>query len=522
MTEGRGAEHTWRSVGLAGLVALGLSLASALWLGPQGLNLADEGFLYYGIQRVAEGEVPLRDFQSYEPARYYWCVFWGKLFGPGLLGMRRSIALFQFFGLWAGLVAFGRSIRPRWLIVPVGVLLALWMFPRHKVFESSLAMMAVLAAQTLILVPGRRVQFACGVATGLAATFGRNHGIYWAGALGLLILFLAFKRRQGPWIPAGLRGLGSWIAGILLGFSPVLALGLFVPGFAQALVDSVLFFAREGSNLPKPYPWPWSLGYGNLGPLERFSVGALFLLPVLVYPLGILGSFRTAREALAERSLLIAASWVGLFYCHQASVRSDAMHLAQSVHPALLACVALPWLLRASPRPKAALLVGTTLCAVGSVAALSTHPLLARYRWGTDPQPLVEAEVLGDTLRLEQGLANYVRGVTGVFESYVPAEERYVFMAPTYSAFYPLLGKVSPVWRIYFLWQGSVESQDRIIAELEEKSVRWVFLIETAVDGRLDLRFQNSHPRVWGYFQANFERIPTPALPPNHVLLRRP
>ena len=45
------------------------------------INLADEGYLWYGSLQTSIGQVPLLDFQSYDPGRYYWVALWFKLFG---------------------------------------------------------------------------------------------------------------------------------------------------------------------------------------------------------------------------------------------------------------------------------------------------------------------------------------------------------------------------------------------------------------------------------------------------------
>ena len=67
--------------------------------GNVGFNLADEGFLWYGTVRTALGEIPVRDFQSYDPARYYWGALWFKLLhNDGIMALRVSQTVFQFVG----------------------------------------------------------------------------------------------------------------------------------------------------------------------------------------------------------------------------------------------------------------------------------------------------------------------------------------------------------------------------------------------------------------------------------------
>src|SRR5215203_5332001 len=80
--------------------------------GNVGFNMPDEGFLWYGTIRTSLGEVPIRDFQSYEPGRYYWGALWFKLLrSDGILTLRLSQTVFQFVGLSLALLLLRRLLR---------------------------------------------------------------------------------------------------------------------------------------------------------------------------------------------------------------------------------------------------------------------------------------------------------------------------------------------------------------------------------------------------------------------------
>src|SRR5437764_1613083 len=141
-------------------------------------NPSDEGFLWYGAVRTAHGGVPLRDFRSYDPGRYYWAAAWAKVLGDGILALRLSTALFQACGLFCGLLAARRTVKSRWGLALVGVLLLVWMSPRHKLFEPAMTMAAVLVGVRLLERPSLRRSFGAGVLVGLAGILGKNHGLY--------------------------------------------------------------------------------------------------------------------------------------------------------------------------------------------------------------------------------------------------------------------------------------------------------------------------------------------------------
>ena len=84
-----------KSVLAAAVIAAGLTGLFFLAVGRVNFNPTEEGYLWYGTLRTAAGEVPIRDFQSYDPGRYYWCAWLGEFLGHGVIGLRASVACFQ-------------------------------------------------------------------------------------------------------------------------------------------------------------------------------------------------------------------------------------------------------------------------------------------------------------------------------------------------------------------------------------------------------------------------------------------
>lgn len=147
------------------------------WQGHKGFNLADEGFLWYGAQRVLAGEVPLRDFMAYDPGRYYWSASLMYLLGNnGIMPLRLAVAMFQIVGLWMGLLSIARTMTSLTIenflfLLITTVTLVLWMFPRHKLFDISLSLFLINALTLLIKQPSTRQYLITGICTGIVAVF---------------------------------------------------------------------------------------------------------------------------------------------------------------------------------------------------------------------------------------------------------------------------------------------------------------------------------------------------------------
>lgn len=500
-----------------GLLSAGAVLASWLWQGARGFQLSDEGFLWYGAQRVMKGEVPLRDFMSYDMGRYYWSA--AVMFlqhDDGIISLRAAVALFQAAGLFAGLMIIARpSGQPRslpWLLLAVGVILV-WMYPRHKLFDASVSIALVALLTFLAERPTLRRYFVAGIGVGLAAVFGRNHGVY--GALGSLVV-IAFLRSIPNGGPSTSRAVGAWAGGIVIGFLPIVAMAAFCPGYAEAFWSGVRFLIEtKATTLPVPAPFPWRV------PFERLSVEAsvrgvllgLFFIGTLVFGVG--GMARIiwrARHRQPVSPPLLACIALALPYAHYAYSRADVGHLALGIFPLVLGC--LVWLTE-RPGKWVRWSAGGAFCAASVFVMLPHHPGWQSRTHAQWSQALIGRE----TLLVDPATARDVTLLRTLTDRFAPNARDSFLAVPFWPGSYALLDRRSPTWEIYPLVRRSESFEREEVERLKGAAPAFVLIRDLALDGRDELRFRNTHPLLDRYLGTHFRPAKDVALPANYQVL---
>lgn len=494
--------------------ALALGTTAVLFLVQYrlGLNLWDEGFLWYGTQRTLLGEIPLRDFSSYEPGRYYWSAFLMRLWGSdGVLGLRAAVAVFQCIGVFLWFLLLRQGCRQRSLLLwcAATLTLAVWMFPRHKLFDItiSIAFMGVLAF--LLQRPSSGRYFLSGLVLGIVAFFGRNHAAYGLAANLLALLFLRVRSEPGPRLS---RALGCWLTGIAVGLLPFLPLLATAPGFMRAFLDTLAQTAQfaEGDLSKLPAPWPWlavSATRAPLAMLQDLTRGLFFLA---VFAAGFLGCglvFWQRLRRLPTPPVLAAASFTALPYAHHAYFWPDSSHLAQSVFP-FLTCAFV--LLTSRPGRLRQLLVAL-LCAASLLVMGPMQPFWRDKTGG----PWTETMVGGEMLKVQPRLASELKAFEALVEQYAPGGRSFL-VAPSWPGAYAVFRRQSPMWDSYPLLPRGEQFERQELARIKAAAPGFALLIDFPLAGRDELRFRNTHPLIQQYIHDNFIPVETPDLPSSY------
>ncbi len=488
--------------------AIFIVYALFLWQGNQGFNLADEGFLWYGAQRVMLGEVPIRDFMAYDPGRYYYSAAIMSLLGNnGIMALRTAVAIFQSLGLFVGLLLIARTVKKQnfFYLLLSAVTLVVWMFPRHKLFDISLSILLISILAFLVQNPTSRRYFITGLWVGLIATFGRNHGMYGvAGSLGVM-LWLNIKRTGGLGL---IKGFSLWVAGVITGFIPILFMALLVPDFSVAFEDSILFlFEVKSTNLPLPIPWPWLVHFNSVSldlAIHELLVG-LFFIAIIVF--GVLSMTWVIWQRIQNKQVspaLVAASFLALPYAHYAYSRADIGHLAQGIFPLLVGCLVLLSTQPVKIKWPLALLLST----VSVWAMYIVHP---GWQCHTSKQ-CVTVEISGRNLLIDPGTASDVRLLRQLADQHAPKDQRFI-VTPLWPGAYALLERKSPMWEIYALFPHPQAFELAEIERIKIAKLGFAFVLDQPLDGHDELRFRNTHPLTHQYILDNFEQLPNSTNP---------
>lgn len=491
------------------ILALAAFVVFALfaWQGSKGFNLWDEGYLWHGAQRVMEGDVPIRDFMAYDPGRYYWSAALMSILGDnGIMSLRAAVAVFQFLGLFAGLMLVVGSIKNKHkenfpFLILSALTFVIWMFPRHKLFDISLSIFLISALTLLIQLPSSRRYFFTGICVGLIAVFGRNHGVYGvAGSLGVMV-WLSIKRTEDIGF---MKGFALWSFGVILGYSPILLMSLVFPGFTFSFWESVRFlFEQKATNLSLPVPWPWTVNFTTmpLGEAIRGVLVGLFFMGTLGFGfLAVVWVLCRRFKELPVPPALVAAAFMALPYAHYAYSRADVGHLALGIFPLLVGC----FVIFATKESKIKWL---------GMFALSGASFWVMYvfqpGWHCQAnEQCVNVQVSGSTLHVSQETANNISLLRHLVAQYAPHGENFI-VTPFWPGAYPLLGKKSPMWEVYALWPSSGELEEKEIERIRLAKPKFILILDSPLDGREELRFRNTHSLIYKYFIDNFEFVPT-------------
>lgn len=471
-----------------------------------GFNLGDEGYLWYGVQQVLRGETPIRDFSAYDPGRYYWAALLLKLFhAKGIIAVRAVTLAFSVIGLivMGWLVLQGNTnARPlRLMYSTLAITLGtFWMIPWWKIYDATISLALVFGLAFIFKRPTPRRFFWHGIIVGLAAVFGRNHGVY--GVAAFLLAATAYVHCDAK--PVFKSCIPAWLAGIAAGFSPVVLMTIIVPGFATSFLEGIhyMLFELRSTNIYLPIPWPW-LVHGSSGAweatLRHILVGGGFIfLPIFC----IVGATTLVRSVWHERAIanpvFAACIFTAIPYMNVAFSRADISHLAQAILPATVGIFVLPGTNALRNIYRLACIPLFTL-----VSVFVTLPMHPAYVMRTEGD-WREVSIRGARVWMDPNTAATVAGIQNLAEAYLTKDGETTLAVPIVPAIYALLGVRAPIWEIYPLTHRSELFQRKEIARLRATNTTMVLLDDIALDGRDDLRYENTHPIMWQYIVSHY------------------
>lgn len=488
------------------------TLLTVVWISltwRYGFDIADEGYYWYGAQRMLHGEIPIRDFMAYDIGRYVWSAALMRQLGDdSIFGARMGAALYQTCTVVIGVLlalraANGQIGTPGKVIFAtvVTILLNLWVFPYYKVFDYGTSILIVAMLTLMLTSMSAKRWFGAGLILGMAAIMGRNHGVYGAFAGLLLLAFLLTKQDR----PAVLvKPALAFVAGTIVGFSPTFVMAVFIDGFANGFITSVRDLISSGAtNLGLPVPWPWTVPKSDQGWLI-WGIGVakgLAFIAIVFVPSAVI--IALARKPLVQfrpvHTIALCASFAGIAYAHYAYSRADLTHLALSIAPLMLIFLSLGALLKRSI-PVSIVLLGVSILTLAPETPFLAHPLLNKR--------LITISINGTTLHTFPGIDANLRSAEDIFATLPHARDSFLAL-PNAPGLYAINKKKMQIWEIYSLWPRDRAFEARELARLQLAPPQVIFLSDHALDGRPELRYSRTHPVLYQWIVDNYQPVPS-------------
>lgn len=490
--------------------------------------LADEGFLYFGSLRVLEGELPIVDFRSYDPLRYFWVATWLKFFGTGIFSFYTSLLVIKtltiYSILWLILNAKNKFSETVFLVV----MLSFWLYPRHKIFEIFISIVSIILLYLFFLKPTKKFSFILGISVGLFAFTGRNLGLYSFISFTVAILFIIVYNH----LDDAKNYYRNFIGGIPIGYLPMIFLAITNPDVVPEIVRSIKkMFLIGGTNIKIPVPWPWHIDFSEPWILvaNQLLIGVLFFALPLFYALCLIVIFKqmvNTKKNLQRPPQIKFPGWylwaasvfVGFPYLHHAFSRADTYHLTQSIMPFFLGVFSLAQFPQFKIKRLKPILFSFFLIATFFVQIMTLDGFLKVMV----PDRYQKINFAKDVIWTKKSFATELEGIlNAVRENEISESNMNYYFAPNLPGLYSLIDTRFPPYDIYPLVASTIEEQTEIITHLEINEVHLVLVNNFALDNEEEKRFSRTNNLVWNFIVDHFEKIETPKLPDTYYLFIR-
>ncbi|MDD4915216.1 MAG: hypothetical protein PHW13_09315 [Methylococcales bacterium] len=469
-----------------------------------GFDLADEGYYWYGSQRTAYGDIPLRDFQSYDIGRYYWAALFMYIMGNyGIFPAHLSVFVLQATGVFIGVYLCLITSRLKWpyqwvLAFIIALILNIWILPYYKGYDHFISIGVVMMLYVMLKSQKHFTWLFAGIFLGIAAIIGRNHGVYGIISSIFLIALLLFKAPSKKTI-ATLSG--YFLLGVFIGFSPTLILMLSANGFADAFVNSILLMFKQGStNIFLPIPWPWAAKSAGLSGFWSLSVlflgiGLIFLLAFIFCGLIFLALTRFNLNNTSKK-VFYATVAAAIPYAHYSFARADTIHLTLGILPALIGLlVAINTLKGLRPIFLTGGILAVTLLTLDYV-----NPYLSKVIIGKD---YVKYNIGGSQLWINDDLSQFLQRVDQDFQK-VPAAATNFLAIPNMPSLHAMYHCKMPIWEIYGTGPMAKDFELSEINRLESSPPEIIFLSDNALDKNPALTYSKMHPATYEWINSRY------------------